>query len=91
MLIESAELEDSAVEGNWPIVDSTVRGLAMPFSLPRVMQDSWKAVWLVRVSWQPGGSKFSFCFCDLLFVGSGSKPSCLSATSALPRYPVRVG
>lgn len=67
MLIESAELEDSAVEGNWPIVDSTVHGLAMPFSLPRVMQDSWKAVWLVRTSRQLAARRFQILFLLLRF------------------------
>lgn len=52
MLIRSAVLEDSAVQGNWPVVDSTVHGLAMLFHLPRVIQYSWKVVWLVRGSRQ---------------------------------------
>jgi len=58
MLIGSAILEDSAAEGNWPIVTSTVHNLTMPFGLPRVIQYSWKAPWRVRASRQLAARRF---------------------------------
>lgn len=83
MLIGSVRLEGSAAEGNWPMVASTVHNLTIPFDLPGVIQYNWKALWLVRASRQPGGSKFSFSFCCPLCIGSVSSPSRLSSTPAL--------
>lgn len=40
------------------MVPSTVRNLTMPFSLPRVIQYSWKAPWLVRASRHLAAGRF---------------------------------